>query len=142
MQLEVRRFDGKEWANYAADAHVICFNKTRPSSLNRTDFALMFVKDGEPQGYMSCHEMDAETVYMQFGGAFPSSSGTAIVFTGYTAMVRELGKTYKRATTAIENTNQAMLRLAMKAGLLIVGTRNFKGKILVEHAIEFGGING
>lgn len=44
---------------------------------------------------------------------------------------------YRRIAFLVENTNEAMLKLAMRCGFLIVGLRTFKGLILLEHVKEF-----
>ena len=43
---------------------------------------------------------------------------------------------YKRITTYIQNTNSPMLRIAMKVGFKIIGTRTFKGDVMVEFLLE------
>ncbi|MNY47228.1 hypothetical protein D3C86_1824810 [compost metagenome] len=105
--------------------------------MNRIDFALMTELDGVPLSYMTCREVDEETVYMAYGGSFPSAKNTALSFQSYQAFIEYLSTKYKRATTLIENTNFPMLKFAMKEGLVITGLRNFKGSILLEHSIEW-----
>lgn len=126
-----------QWKQYSEQAHLICFNEHRPADMNRIDFALVADLDGIPQAYMTCREVDAETVYMQYGGAFPSAKGTVKSFRSYEAILGKLSSVYKHGTTLIENTNTPMLRFAMQAGLRVIGVRNFKQSILLEHFIEW-----
>ncbi len=135
----VARLSPKEWHQYSEDAHLICFNEIRPAKMNRIDFAMTTFEDGVPQTYMTCREVDEETLYMQYGGAFPSVQGTVKSFRGYEMMLCELSHHYKRATTLIENKNRAMLKFAMKVGFEIIGVRTFDGKIYLEHLLTFGG---
>ncbi len=75
MKLEV--IDSKTWALHSEDAHKIAFGKVKPASWDRIDFALLAVDDSEmPMGYITCREHDHETIYWQFGGAFPGTKGT------------------------------------------------------------------
>lgn len=138
--MEVSSKDWKQ--DFAEFANVLCFAQMRPRSMDRTDFALLYIRDEIPFSYMSCHEMDAETVYIQFGGALKRDEKRPWAMNAYMQMLAYLSMKYKRATTSIENTNHEMLRPAMKAGFLIVGTRTHRGKVYVEHTLEFGGKNG
>jgi hypothetical protein len=126
-----------EWTQYAENAHLICFDEKRPSEMNRIDFALLVVEGNVPLGYMTCREVDNETVYMQYGGAFPSLKGTIKTWNAYCKMMDYLKSRFVRATTLIENTNQVMMKFAMKMGLQIIGIRNFKTQIFLEHFIEW-----
>ena len=131
-----------EWDKYSQDAHAVCFGEVRPAGMNRIDFALTTIENDIPLSYMTCREVDSESIYMQYGGAFPSAKGSVKSFISYTMMINHLSTRYKRASTLISNTNHAMLKFAMKVGLEIIGVRLFKGEIFVEHLIEFGGVNG
>lgn len=135
----VARLSPKEWQKYAEDAHLIVFNEKRPETMNRIDFAMITSIDGVIQTYMTAREMDDESVYMQYGGSFPSAIGTIKSFRSYEMILCELSQRYKRVTTLIENENTSMLKFAMRIGLRIIGIRNFQGKIYLEHLIEFGG---
>ncbi len=114
------------------------FGVSRSRHLDRIDFALIAMKDEKPAGYVTCLEMDADTIYWQIGGAFADAKKTGVVVPCYLAMIDWCLDRYHRITTRIENTNQAMLRLAMKVGFLIVGTWNFKGTIYLELLLEKG----
>lgn len=134
--MELVHMTSDQWTNYAADAHLVVFNEVRPVEMNRIDFAIMTVNEGIPQTFMTARELDSETVYMQYGGSFPSAKGTVTSFTSYSLIVDYLLSKYKRITTLIENTNFPMMKFANKKGLLVVGIRYFKGQIFLEHLIE------
>ena len=135
--MRVERFTAREWAAFSEDAHRICFEQVKPAQYDRIDFALLVVDDEKPCGYVTVREHDPETVYWQFGGAFPGTKDTAKTFRGYQLTVDYTRERYKRITTRIENTNIPMLKMAMKVGFRIIGTRTFKGSILVELLLEF-----
>lgn len=135
--MKVVKLSSDEWKMYAEDAHLICFNERMSAELNRIDFALVVHEGDVPLAYTTCREFDANTVYMQFGGAFPSVRGTLKSFQCYMKMLEALKSHYKRATTLIENNNIPMLKFAMKAGFLITGVRYFKGSVLLEHLLDW-----
>lgn len=128
----------EHWQRMSEKAHLVCFDKHKPKEMDRIDFALLAVKDGEDLlGYLTCREMDSETLYWQFGGAFPGTKSTSVSFSVYKLFVVYSKQNYKRVTTLIENDNTVMLKMAMKVGFKIVGLRNYKGLILLEHLLEF-----
>jgi hypothetical protein len=131
--IVVNIYKAEEWAEFAEAAHLAVFKENRPNEMNRIDFALLAVEDGVPLGYGAFREADHQMVYMQYGGAFPSSYGTPKAWYSYSAIVdklKEIG--YKYATTLIENDNMRMMKMAFKKGFRIIGVRNFEGKILCE----------
>lgn len=135
----VNQLSPSQWSELAEEAHLLCFNEVRDCSMDRIDFALYTTDGNKPLAYMTCKELDSETVYLQYGGSFPETQGTANSYRAYQAMLKSLPELgYKRAGTYIENTNQPMLKFAMKAGWLITGTRFFEGTLLLEHTIKFG----
>lgn len=136
--ITVKRLSSDEWKRLAKDAHLICFNEDRPSYKDRIDYAMLAVSANDvPMGYITVRELDDEMAYWQFGGVFPSVKDTALSYRTYAAGVDYARTRHKRILTYIENKNVVMLKFAMKAGFRIIGTKNFKGKILVEHMLEF-----
>ena len=131
----------EQWSEYAEAAHKLCFSEARPREFDRSTFALMYVRDEIPYCYVSCHEMDKETVYLQFGGIFRAEQKMPYSFHGYQKMIEALSTRYLKATTSIENTNVAMLKPAMRIGFRIVGIRVFKEIVLLEHILNFGGFS-
>lgn len=139
MQPVVQKLTAKEWAAMSEGAHLICFNEQRPSSMDRIDFALIVVRDQELLSYCTVRELDSESCYWQYGGAFPNAKGgpeSVYSYRRYLDWCFLSG--YKRVTTYIENTNLPMLKIALKTGFLIIGTRTFKNKIYLELLNEKG----
>lgn len=133
----IERIAKEDWQRLSETAHEICFAEKKPAAWDRIDFALLAVEDLVPIGYITCREIDAHTLYWQFGGAFPGTKDTIKSFSAYQAMVRYASERYKRVATYIENTNRVMLKMAGRCGFLITGIRVFDGDILVEHCLEF-----
>lgn len=126
-----------EWSPLSEKAHLIAFNKSKPSDWDRIDYALVVANGETPMGYVTCREVDAKTVYWQFGGAFPGTKGTPMTWQGYQAFVEWCKlRGYDRITTLIENENVAMLKMAMKVGFRIQGIRYAQGSVLLEHVKE------
>lgn len=138
MTLGVQRVGATDWHAYAADAHKAVFNEIMPPEYDRIDFAVVTVDLDEKKilGYMTCRELDHESVYLKHGGAFPPAVGRQVVVRGYRMMLAELLATYKRLTTLVENTNRTYLKLALSVGWIPIGIRNFKGTVLVELFLE------
>ncbi len=134
--IRIERFDRREWMKLSENAHRVCFGTLKPAEWDRIDYALMAVAE-QPVGYLTCREFDAETVYWQFGGSFPGAKGTLLSWRAYQAFVDYAQSKYKRVTTLIENDNLAMLKMALKIGFRVIGTRTFRGSILLEHLLEF-----
>lgn len=139
-QYRVQKFNRDEWLN--GQEMSVCYHEAfsdkRLESIERCDYALAVLRDEKLCAFVTCIEMDGETLYWQFGGAFDEIKKTISVIESYQAAIdksRDLG--FKRITTRIENTNIAMLKLAMKCGFLIVGTWNFKNTVYLELLNEF-----
>ena len=138
--IEVVVIGADEWKkNYSEQAHLIAFGKEKPASWDRIDYAMLLVdrRSNTPGGYITCREFDHETVYWQFGGAMPGTKGTLGSLACFDAALDWARRAYRRVTFVVENTNFAMLKLAMKRGFQIVGVRNFHGAVLLEHMKEF-----
>ncbi|MEZ0392071.1 MAG: hypothetical protein ACAH59_07655 [Pseudobdellovibrionaceae bacterium] len=116
------------------------FDGQRDYELETCDFVLL-VRDKYfvPVGFITCHEMDSETLYWQFGGATKKIKRTLHVAGHYVQFLKWSLTHYKRVTTRIENTNSAMLKMALSCGFLIYGVWNFKNKIYLELCNESGG---
>lgn len=139
--MHVECIKPQDWAVLSEKAHLVCFGTQKPAHWDRIDFALMTIDEtGTPMGYVTCREHDAETLYWQFGGAFPTTKGTIKSFRTYESLINYVrAMDYKRVTTLIENTNLVMLKMAMTVGFRIIGVRNYKDSILLEHLLELKG---
>ena len=136
--MELKKLSKEEWKHLCANAHLVCFNESRDPEMDRIDFALLTVKDSVPGAFVTIREVDSESIYWQYGGAFPSIRGTTEVLKHYKSFFNWCADSgYKRASTLIENTNVPMLKLAMHCGYRIIGIRMFGGLILCELKVEF-----
>lgn len=135
--VTVECFTPQDWKKFGENAHKIAFSEILPPGQNRIDFALMPVKNGVPMGYVTCRELDSDTLYWQFGGAFPGTKSTSLSWQAYQALLGWCKERYKRVSYLVENTNLPMLKMAMLSGFRIHGVRFYKGSILVEHLVEF-----
>lgn len=139
MKFKVLKIESDKWKELSEKAHLIAFNEKKPSDWDRIDFALLAVSDEDiPLAYMTCREFSHDTIYWQYGGAFPPVKDTIHSFKIYSAFKDWHSSKYKRAVTYIENTNSVMLKMAMKIGFKITGIRNYNNEILLEHLLEFG----
>ncbi len=135
----INRIEKDDWIKQEGwAAHASAFGTSRPDSLERFDYALVSMKGDKPTGYVTCIEMDSETLYWQIGGAFSSAQKSTVVVPCYKAMIDWCADKYQRITTRIENDNISMLHLAQKMGFRVVGTWNFKNKIYLELLLEKG----
>jgi len=135
--IEVKVIPQEEWKPMSEIAHLAVFSEKRPWEYNRIDFALLAV-DEKPLQYVTCRELDHETLYWQYGGAFPSCKGSPKSFEAYLEIIEACKKMgYKRITFLVENNNFSMLKFAMATGFMITGIKNFQGSILLEHIKEF-----
>lgn len=134
--IRIEKIDKYEWAKMSEKAHLICFKELRAAHMDRIDFALLGVKDGIVQHYCTVKELDFESCYWQYGGQFPSAKDHLSV-SSYKDMAEWcFNEGYKRVTTYIQNTNSAMMRIALKVGFIIVGVRYFHGEVYVEFLLE------
>ena len=131
--MNLQKYSAVEWQLVSEDVHMTVFGELRSQEMNRIDFALV-VWHEIPLGYVTCREFDCETIYMGYGGCLKRNTLQNV--RGYQMVLNELSF-YKRAVTLVENTNIAMLRLAMSQGFLITGIRNHKNTILLELTLEF-----
>lgn len=135
--MQITRVSLDEWRDrFANNSYTQSFGQNRDISLERIDFALIAVNEN-PVGFVTCIEMDAETIYWQFGGAFDEIKRSLMVLTYYVSFINYCKERYKRITTRVENTNISMIRMALACGFLIQGTWNNRNKIYLELCLEF-----
>ena len=137
----IKKISSETWIKKEImQSYLSVFGLLRPLKLERCDFVLISEVDHKINGFVTCHEMDSESVYWQFGGIHKDIQKSVLVSNIYVEAIEWCKKKYKRITTRIENTNLPMLRLAMKFGFIIQGVWNFKGKVYLELCNEFGGL--
>ncbi len=137
--IKIQELDPEQWSVFSEDAHRSCFSEFRPAYTDRIDYALLAHDPATRgiMGYVTVRELDHESAYWQYGGAFPTIEKSAHVFKVYLHFIEHMRQRYKRVTTLVENSNVSYLKLAMKAGFRIIGVRMFKGVILVELLLDF-----
>ena len=142
--MRVVKIHKNDWAEVAENAHLIVFHEVKKPEMDRIDFTLVVESEhGIMLQYGACRELDAESLYYQYGGSFPGTKGTIKSHRAFEALLtwaRENG--YKRVSFLVENTNTPMLKLALATGFLITGIRHFHGLILLEHLKEFPSLEG
>lgn len=134
--MNLVRYEAEEWAKYAEACHSLVFKELRSPDMDRISYALIAGDDRSPVGYVTCRELDSESVYWQYGGVLEERRGVA----GYRAVELILNYAkdlYKRVTTYVENDNIGYLHILMKLGFRVIGIRTFKCKIYLELYKEF-----
>lgn len=140
--ITVERVSPQNWSMISEHAHLVCFGTHKPKEWDRIDYALVARDENKNLlGYVTVRELDAQTAYWQFGGAFSGAKDTIKAFRVYESFVSWASERYTRVSTYIENTNTVMMKMAMKVGYRIVGLRTFENSILLEHLLEFNGGN-
>lgn len=135
--INVERIEKDQWREMSSDAHRAVFSEIRDAESERIDFALLAIEDGKLYGYCTVRELDSESVYWQYGGAFPSSEKSIRAVKSYDCFVGYCKARYRRVSTLVANGNIRYLKLAMSRGFRIIGVRTFKGEIFVELLNEF-----
>lgn len=132
-QFSVEVLDLKQWSAVSESAHLACFNESRPATMDRVDFTLMYRREKEYLAYCTVMELNEKACYWQFGGSFPPAKGTVVSFKAYQAFLDScFDSGYLLVATNIESENIPMLKMAFKVGFRIVGTKYHEGKIFVE----------
>jgi hypothetical protein len=133
-RLTIHKLSPEDWAKVSETTYLVVFGGQRPSGMDRIDYALVIqdVEQNTPCGYLTARELDSDSVYWQFGGAFPGTHSSSKAVECYKMFVDWTLARYKRITTLVENTNVRYLKLAMHAGFRIIGVRMFDGSVLVE----------
>lgn len=127
----------EDWATYSEDAHVAVFGVKKPAAWDRLSFALLAIENDTPVGYVTCQERTHEMLYWQFGGSFPGARGGVLAWTAWKGFLDwAIHSGYKYVTFQVANTNQAMLKMAMKSGFKISGVRAWGQYTLLEHVLE------
>lgn len=139
MEFDIEVLSPEVWATVSEGTHYEVFRNFKPKDWDRISFALLALKKGEklPIAYMTCREMSKSCVYWQFGGSFQEIRGSFTSWAVYKAFLEWTKKRYKQVYTYTANTNAAYLKMALKAGFLIVGTRNVRGEVFVDLTLEF-----
>lgn len=138
----IERLDPQEWSEISERMNFEIFGEYTPKDKERIDYALLYGVGKEPRGFVTCRELDAETVYWQFGGLLPEYRGTLEGARGQLEFIEYARERYKRVSLRIENENVHYLTMVLKLGFRIVGTLAFGSTVLVQLVLEFGGEDG
>jgi hypothetical protein len=134
----LKKLTKEEWISFSEKAHLLSFGERFDPRDCKISFAYLFVDEEKdlPAGYMTVLELDAQTAYLQHGGVFPAHEKTVHVYKTYAKALKALSEAYETLTTRIENTNYSMLKMAMRAGFLVVGTYFCHPKLFLELNLE------
>lgn len=142
MSISVEVVTKEEFMSFSEKVHKILFDEERAPSFERINYALVCRNEKYGLiGYSTILELDAESAFMQNGGALKHVP-EFIVGKSYLLMVKFLKNKYAVIKTTIFNTNIRMLKLASRAGFIIHGveyykeTKNFKGGTLLNLHME------
>jgi hypothetical protein len=144
--MRVERLTPEQWQQLSGYAHEAVFGKKKDPFAERISYAWLVIEDEKPAAYITVLELDADTAYWQFGGAFPWAWNSRRVTKSYDLCIQAQEKLSKRFATRIENTNTPMLKLALSRGFVPVGIRTYQGSILLElvresnHAVSTSGV--
>ncbi|MBD2731124.1 hypothetical protein H6G96_33620 [Nostoc sp. FACHB-892] len=131
--IEIKIISFTEFKKISEEIHQIVFQEYRPRELERIDFAILFFYQKTLGGYMTFYEHNSEQIYIQFGGALPKFRNSPLIYKAYDQAIKQLLSQYSYLLTFVENNNIAMLKLALKTGWKIIGTRmTTDGRLLVE----------
>lgn len=130
----------EEWVTFSDDAHLICFNETKRSEIERIDYALLVVNDEGPLMYATIRQYEAATAYMSSGGAFPSSKGTPLSYKAFELILDHLRTNNSFVTMRVLNTNTPMLKFALKAGFITEGIVYHKNRVYLENVLEVSNV--
>ena len=91
----------------------------------RSDFVLVITDDDNREvfGFVSCLEHTPKEIHIQFGGLERKHRGMKSLAILRRILSRLHSTGYKWITMIVENTNAAMIRLALKEGFIIHGVR-------------------
>lgn len=125
-----------EWKSYSKAAHQLAFNERWDEDMERIDYAMLLVNDSEPVAYVTLKVTGENSVYVQYGGAFPNIKGTFLTYKAFAKMIHDLQKIYKKITTLVENNNWGMLKYYWSTKFKVTGLRYFKNSIFLELTFE------
>ena len=137
--MNVIRVSKEEWAEkFYFNAHFSVFKEPMEAGVERIDFAqLVETHEENLVMYATICEPKKGTAYINYGGSFPAFRGSITSLKAFKKILSDLFETHNEVTFHCENTNFAMLKLAISTGFKIIGvTYTRSGKILVEHLLE------
>ena len=146
--FRIEKVSADQWKKLSGFAHAAVFGKQKDPLAERISYAWLILENDKPAAYITVLELDSETVYWQFGGAFPWAWNSRTVTKSYDLALSAQGAISRCIATRIENNNFAMLKLALSRKFLPIGIRNYQGSVLLElvkeidHGVPDHGSNG
>ena len=132
MKFVLNKLSPQEWSKMSEDVHKLTFDKVRPASFDRINFAL-FVHDGQkPCGFATIIEQDKAHAYMQEGGGFPGTVKSIIAVKVFFMIINWLKINYTTISCQTKNHNLPMIKMALAAGFLISGTELNEGNLYLK----------
>lgn len=135
--MEFKKLPKEHWALLARNSNIAVFGEQMDPKDERIDFTYVALEDDKMVGFVSCQERDADSLYIQYGGLVKPKQGQGFGSEGFPNLLAMIASEYQRVGLLVENTNMPMLKMALGAGFLVIGMRNFKGKVLLEMGKEF-----
>ncbi len=131
----------EEWGQrFAEHARKIVFSEAGARALERPDFGMLVIQDGQPVAYATFKEPDAKSLHLSYGGVFPDWRGKKIASRAFAVGFKwARAQGYERVTFFVENQNTKMLKLAIDSGFRITGLRIWDGRVLLEHTQDLRG---
>ena len=138
MNITAEYIHGDQWKKFAKRAHDEVFLQTKDPQKDRSDFAVLGLCNGAPCGWSSFIELDADTLYIQYGGLFAHKRKTPYALSIYKKMHEWIDdqKKWARVLMCVANDNVPMLKVALSCGMKIVGTRTVGSEVMVEFMRE------
>lgn len=122
-----------EWAaRFSENIHKAVFKEIKPAYRDRISYALLITKGEDAIGYVTVREMDNENVYWQFGGVLPEYRKSMTAVRCIETALEWQKEHSLRVVTYVENMNLPMLRFYLARGFIIIGTRHWEGKVMVD----------
>ena len=136
--IKVEPITAEDWKRFSEMAHIAVFDKDKPKELERIDYAILVVDEKEdcPIGYVTCKELDGDTVYWQYGGFFKDFQKSIKVVHSIKKVRDWCFERYKTIATRVENTNFPMLKIYMSLQFRIVGLRVYNSGVYLEHLLD------
>jgi hypothetical protein len=131
-EFRIERISAERWKNLSGFAHEAVFGKKKDPLTERISYAWLVIQNDKPAAYITVLELDSDTVYWQFGGAFPWAWNSRTVTKSYDLALSAQEAISRCIATRIENNNFAMLKLALSRKFMPIGIRTYQGSVLLE----------
>ena len=131
--MRLTRLSKDQWDEFSQHIHLKVFNENLLPVRTRFDYALLCIIDEEVASYSTIREVSDDAVYWQHSGCLPKYRNSSVAFKSYLMGLEyclEAGA--ENITHMIANTNLVAIRIALKVGFLVVGTRTYDGTTYLD----------